>query len=354
MDDAAHPMETLTPTTIADVQAALAEASTSGTRITPVGGGTRRRPVAETAGRLISTAGLTQILQHVPAELTATVQAGVPVTTLARVLGDAGQWWPQADHRTGSTVGGVVASAASSRHRLRYGPVRDSLLEVVLVTGDGRRVKGGGPTVKSVAGYDIPRIAAGSLGALGIIVQVTVKLTPLPPFGEWFHLPAPLDECLRRGREILRTTFRVEAVLVTPRGLWVRLAGPSADVVAPPGMHVAAAPVEPHDVTMVHVGVPPAAVADLTRALAPLDVDFIAEMGTGVCDVALPDTGHVERIAGLATGLGGHATRTTDLGVPVVHAEPATPVLGVIANRLRRVFDPHAVLHSTEHREHAT
>lgn len=344
----------LTPTTIAEVQAAMAEASGQGTPITPVGGGTRRRPEAAEGGRLLSTAGLTEVLQHVPAELTMTVQAGARVDALAGVLDTAGQWWPQADHRAGSTVGGVVASAASSRHRLRYGPVRDSLLEVVLVTGDGRLVKGGGPTVKSVAGYDVPRLAAGSAGTLGVIVQVTLKLTPLPPVGEWFHLPAPLDECLRRGREIVRNTFRVEAVLVTPAGLWIRLAGPSADVVAPAGMRIASPPVEPHDATMVHVGVPPARIAEFARAIAPMDVDFIAELGTGVCDIALPDLTDVERIAGLAIGFGGHVTRTTDRGAPVVHARPAPPAQDAIANRLRRVFDPRSVLHSPELREHAS
>ncbi len=344
---------TLTPTSIPEMQAALAEASAAGTPVTPVGGATRRRADAGEGGLLLSTTGLDGILQHVPAELTVTVQAGTPVESLARTLDDAGQWWPQADHRPGSTVGGVVASAASSRHRLRYGPVRDSLLEVVLVTGDGRLVKGGGPTVKSVAGYDIPRIAAGSAGTLGVIVQVTLKLTPLPPFGEWFHMEAPTDECLRRGQEIVRDVFRVEAVLVTPQGLWVRLAGPSADVVAPPQMTEATAPREPHDTTMVHVGVPPARVADLVRVIAPMDVAFIAEMGTGICDIALPDTDQVARIADLVIGLGGHATETTDLGAPVIHTPRRASEVGVIEERLRRVFDPRSVLRRPETRVHA-
>ncbi len=335
---------TLTPSTVAEVQDAMAAASADGTRIVPTGGGTRRRPVASPGGRLLSTAGLADVLQHVPAELTATVQSGVPVSAFAKLLEDAGQWWPQADHRPGSTVGGVVAAAASSRYRLRYGPVRDSLLEVVLVTGDGRLVKGGGPTVKSVAGYDIPRLAAGSLGTVGVIVQVTVKLTPLPPLSEWFHVEEPLAGRLARADEIARTTFRPEAILLTSRGLHVRLAGPSADVLPPAGMTTSTAPPEPAGDTMVHVGVPPARLVEFVTRVDNLDVDYIAEFGTGICDVAVADAATAAEIAESAVRLDGHAVITTDGGAPAVHAAPRDPRLRAVEERLRTVFDPRGTL----------
>ena len=144
--------------------------------------------------------GLRQVIEHTPAELTVTLEAGLHATELADRLSAAGQWWPQADIRPGSTVGGILAAAASGRGRLRHGPVRDSLLEVVLVTGDGRIVKAGGRTVKGVAGYDIPRLAVGSQGTLGVITQVTLKLWPTPPARGWFAMEGSLDERLAARR----------------------------------------------------------------------------------------------------------------------------------------------------------
>src|SRR6185312_4854151 len=154
---------------------------------------------------------------------------------LAGLLGAEGQCWPQADLRPGSTVGGVLASAASGRARLRFGPVRDSLLEVVLATGDGRLVKGGGRTVKNVSGYDIPRLAVGSHGTLGVIVQVTLKLWPLPPASGWYAAEGGIDERLALGERLLAELHRPAAVLLTPGRLWIRLDGYPDDVSAPEG-----------------------------------------------------------------------------------------------------------------------
>lgn len=346
-------MERITPRSVDEVRALMAQASRDGVHVVPVGGGTHRRSASAPGTRLLSTAGLTDVVQHVPAELTATVQAGVAVDDLSDLLEGAGQWWPQADRLPGATVGGVVAAAASSRHRLRHGPVRDSLLEVVLVTGDGRLVKGGGPTVKSVAGYDIPRLMTGSFGRLGVIVQVTIKLTPLPPFSEWFVLEAPPAERDAAARRIARDVFRVGAILLTPRGLWVRLAGPSADVVAPDGMTVAVAPHEPAAATMVHIGVPPAQLGRLVGALDDRGADYIAEYGTGVCDVAVPPGVSAAPVADLGPALGGHATVTVDRGAPTVHSAPRDPALALIDDRLHHVFDPRGVLRPPAFQESA-
>ena len=78
-----------------------------------------------------------------------------------------------------ATVGGVLAAGLSGHRRLRHGPLRDRVLEVRFVTADGRLVKGGGPTVKNVTGFDLPRLLVGSLGTLGVLVQVTLRCQPL-------------------------------------------------------------------------------------------------------------------------------------------------------------------------------
>ena len=79
----------------------------------------------------------------------------------------------------------TLATGLSGPRRLRYGPLRDRVLEVRFVTADGRLVKGGGPTVKNVTGYDIPRLLVGSLGTIGVLVQVTLRCQPEPATARW-------------------------------------------------------------------------------------------------------------------------------------------------------------------------
>ena len=110
-------------------------------------------------------------------------------TEVLRLAGEHGQGWPQAQVRPGATVGGILAAAVTDRRRLRTGPVRDSLLEVVVATGDGRIIMGGGRTVKTVTGYDLPRLMSGSLVPLGVIELATIKLWPLPMAEQWFAEP---------------------------------------------------------------------------------------------------------------------------------------------------------------------
>ena len=236
--------------------------------VTTTGGGTRSRNGRQTdPGTHLSTAGLRQVIEHTPAELTVTLEAGLYATELADRLSAAGQWWPQADIRPGSTVGRILASGASGRGRLRHGPVRDSLLEVVLVTGDGRIVKAGGRTVKGVAGYDIPRLAVGSLGTLGVITQVTLKLWPAPPARGWFAMEGSLDERLAAATRIRAEQWRPAAILLTPGRLSIDLVGSTADVTAPAETSEAGAPAEPVGRGLVDVGVAPIAVAPVVREL---------------------------------------------------------------------------------------
>ena len=73
-----------------------------------------------------------------------------------------------------------LAVGHSGIRRLGWGPVRDTVLEVRYVSADGRLIKGGGPTVKNVSGYDLPRLFVGSLGTLGIIAEVVLRTRPVP------------------------------------------------------------------------------------------------------------------------------------------------------------------------------
>ena len=106
-----------------------------------------------------------------PADLTVTVGAGITFAELDEALADRGQE---------ATVGGILACGLSGVRRLGLGPVRDAVLQVRFLTADGRRIAGGGPTVKNVTGYDLPRLLTGSFGTLGLIEEVTLRCRPRP------------------------------------------------------------------------------------------------------------------------------------------------------------------------------
>ena len=126
-----------------------------------------------------------------PDDLTVTVGAGVTVTDLERRLEGGGQTAVLLEQPGSATVGGVVAAGVSGYRRLRYGPIRDRVLGATLVTGDGRIVKGRGKVVKNVAGYDLPRLLTGSLGRLGLVTEVTLKLWPVPSSVATVHVDRP-------------------------------------------------------------------------------------------------------------------------------------------------------------------
>ncbi len=335
----------LTPTTAEEVADTLRAATSEHRHVTTTGGGTRSRNGRHAdPGMQLSTAGLREVIEHTPAELTVTLEAGLPATELSERLSAAGQWWPQADIRPGSTVGGILASAASGRGRLRHGPVRDSLLEVVLVTGDGRVVTAGGRTVKGVAGYDIPRLAVGSLGTLGVITQVTLKLWPTPPARGWFAMEGSVDERVAVATRIRSEQWRPAAILLTPGRLSIDLVGSTADVTAPVGTSTAEAPAEPVGRGLVDMGVAPASVAPVVRELERMGSDYIAEFGVGQCRVAIETTADIEALRALAQAHGGHAIVID--GQDDLRADPwGPPPPGVvIMKRIKQAFDPAGIL----------
>jgi glycolate oxidase FAD binding subunit len=130
---------------------------------------------------------LTGIMEYVPADMVATVQAGVRLDVLGRELGKHGQMLALDPYGGLSrSVGGVLATGASGQRRFRYGTGRDLLLGARFVQADGTVTWGGSKVVKSVTGYDIPKLLAGSLGTLGVIVEATLRLHPVQPAaGSW-------------------------------------------------------------------------------------------------------------------------------------------------------------------------
>jgi glycolate oxidase FAD binding subunit len=130
---------------------------------------------------------LTAVLDYVPEDMVATVQAGLTLDGLAAVLGKHAQMLALDPYGGASrSIGGVLATNASGPLRFRYGTGRDLLLGVRFAQADGTLTWGGAKVVKSVTGYDVPKLLAGSLGTLGLIAEATLRLHPAPvDTGSW-------------------------------------------------------------------------------------------------------------------------------------------------------------------------
>jgi glycolate oxidase FAD binding subunit len=150
------------------------------------GGGTKLEwgnPVSQ-PDVVLSTKKLDRILEHNAADLTAVLEAGVPLATAQKVFAASGQMLaldPPLGESDGATIGGIVATGDSGPLRHRYGGPRDLLLGMTVALSDGSVAKSGGKVIKNVAGYDLAKLFSGSFGTLGLIVQVAVRLHPLPP-----------------------------------------------------------------------------------------------------------------------------------------------------------------------------
>jgi glycolate oxidase FAD binding subunit len=135
------------------------------------------------AGDTLSTTGWSGIVSYEPTELVVTVRAGTPLAELEAVLAERGQCFPfEPPHfGPGGTVGGMVAAGLAGPARASAGAVRDYVLGARFINGRGELLTFGGQVMKNVAGYDVSRVLAGSLGTLGVITEVSLKVLPVAP-----------------------------------------------------------------------------------------------------------------------------------------------------------------------------
>jgi len=157
----------------------------TGTPVRPRGGGTKLDwgGLGEPTRVDVETGGMARILEHNVGDLTAVLQAGVPLAEAQAAFGEEDQMLaldPPLGAGDAATVGGMVATADSGPLRHRYGGVRDLIVGISIALSDGTLAKAGGKVIKNVAGYDLGKLFAGSHGTLGLIVSVTVRLHPKP------------------------------------------------------------------------------------------------------------------------------------------------------------------------------
>jgi len=196
--DGGLPRMVIEPGNADEVAAALKIATGAGLKVIPRGGGSKMgwgnllrngesrnseiRSSEWGSGELIlSTRRLSRVLEHAWGDMTATVEAGCTFQQFQQTLAEHGQrlaldpLWPAQ-----STIGGILATNDSGALRVRFGSLRDLIIGITLALPDGTLAKSGGKVVKNVAGYDLPKLATGSLGTLGIITQAIFRLHPMP------------------------------------------------------------------------------------------------------------------------------------------------------------------------------
>jgi glycolate oxidase FAD binding subunit len=181
--DGLRPGLAVSPSRPEDVAEALKLATGSGAVVVPWGGGTQQSLGAalERFDLVLDLRGLDHILEYEPADLTVTVEAGTRLAELQRLLGERGQWLPlDPPLPAEATVGGILATNASGPTRHSRGTARDLVIGVSVALANGDIVKSGGRVVKNVAGYDMAKLQIGALGTLGVILQATFKVSPLP------------------------------------------------------------------------------------------------------------------------------------------------------------------------------
>jgi glycolate oxidase FAD binding subunit len=243
------------------------------------------------------------VIAYEPADMTITVGAGTSFDEVDRVLAEQGQQCALDPRVRAGTVGGILACGLSGLRRLRHGPVRDHVLEVRFRTGDGRLVKGGGPTVKNVTGYDLPRLFVGSLGTIGVLEQATLRCRPRPARSQWFT-----------GVDTTRA-FRPSARLWDGEREAVLLEGADIDVEAQSCDLIALTepPAFPTGAHRGRISVPPGAVRACGTALTSASADgalrWCAELGVGTIHVAADDAAALARARSVAHDHGGWLLR---------------------------------------------
>ena len=336
---------TAAPESIEEAAALLADLP-EGTKARILGGGTHLGHGYRLEPDLIlSTAHLDRIVAWEPDDLTVVVEAGVSVEELEDTLGAKAQTALLYERAGSGTVGGAVATATSGWRRYRYGPLRDRVLEATLVSSDGRVVTAGGRLVKNVTGYDIPRLSTGSLGSLGLIARICLKLFPLPAASATIRVDS--------AEEAITRTFRPLAVLETTQGAAVYLGGTPEEIVGQAAA-LNATPINgldwpdpPTGRVRFSVRVPPSSLRAIVQRLEP-GWQYVAQFGVGEVTIGADRVGTKEldglRAAAEAVGGALVVLDAPDRFRREFDPWGTTPASVPIQRRLVSLFDPRRVI----------
>ena len=332
-------------------------ASAAGKPLRLRGGGTKDWYGQQLAGEVLDTRAYAGIIDYEPTELVITARCGTPLAEIEAALAARNQMlaFEPPHFGPGATVGGVVACALAGPRRASAGAVRDFVLGAVLMDGHGERLAFGGQVMKNVAGYDVSRLLAGSLGTLGLILEVSLKVLPLPLREATLRLDCAEIAALRLLNEWAGKPLPISASCWHDGVLSVRLSGAEAAVSAAL-QSLGGAVLAPDDAaafwqslreqthaffagagSLWRLSLPPHASAMILKGRQ------LIEWGGAQRWLKLDgdaDAAGSARIRQAVAAAGGHATlfRGGDKAVGVFH--PLAPAVATIHQRLRQAFDP--------------
>ena len=305
------------------------------------------------AGEVLDVSGYRGIVAYEPTELYLTAKCGTPLAEVEATLAAHGQMLAcEPPHFAGATVGGCVAAGLSGPRRQQAGAVRDFVLGVKLIDGTGQCLNFGGQVMKNVAGYDVSRLLAGSLGTLGVLGEVTLKVLPQPVAET--TLCFELDEvaAVQRLNAWGGQPLPISASFWHDGQLWLRLSGARAAVEAATRQlgGTAAVDAEKLWISVREQTHPAFAHAILWRLALPttaappgLNGLRAIEWGGGLRWYA----GEQDAVRGAAARAGGHAVlyrAPESLRCQEGSFAPLSPALLALHRRLKKSFDPQGIL----------
>ncbi|SIQ96864.1 glycolate oxidase FAD binding subunit [Janthinobacterium sp. TND4EL3] len=321
------------------------------------GGGTKDWYGQQLDGEVLDTRAYAGIIDYEPTELVITARCGTPLAEIEAALAARKQMlaFEPPHFGPGATVGGVVASALSGPRRASAGALRDFVLGAVLMDGHGERLAFGGQVMKNVAGYDVSRLLAGSMGTLGLILEVSLKVLPLPLreatlrlacaeiaalrlLNEWAGQPLPISaSCWHDGVLSVRLSGAEAAVSAALQSLGGELLAPDDAAAFWLSLREQTHAFFAGAGSLWRLSLPPHASAVILKGRQ------LVEWGGAQRWLKLDgdaDAAGGQRIRQAVAALGGHATlfRGGDKAVGVFH--PLAPAVEKIHQRLRQAFDP--------------
>jgi glycolate oxidase FAD binding subunit len=312
-------------------------------------------------GEPLPLSGHAGILNYQPKELVITARGGTPVREIASVLAEQGQLLPfepphLEDETTGigATLGGTIATGLSGPARPYAGAARDLVLGTRVLTGRGEVLRFGGEVMKNVAGYDIARLMTGAHGTLGILLDVSLKVLPIPAATRTLVQDCTLAEAIERMTRWAARPLPLSATCCDGERLWVRLSGNQSGVAAAAERiggtlldESAAARFWWEVREQRHpffAGEGPLWRLSLPPATPPRSLPGRVLIEWGGAQRWLRTDAPAEVIRPAVAALGGHATlfRGGDRGSEVFH--PLSPSLLALHRELKRAFDPRGIL----------
>jgi glycolate oxidase FAD binding subunit len=346
-----------------DMTASIAErvrgAAAAGTALRIRGGGSKDFYGQALAGDILDMRPFGGVISYEPSELVVTARTGTPLAELEALLAGEGQCLAFEPPHFGdhATVGGMVACGLNGPARGTAGAVRDYMLGVKLLNGKAEHLTFGGQVMKNVAGYDVSRLMAGSLGTLGVLLEVSIKVLPVPlaestlvfeldqadalrQLNRWGGLPLPVNaSCWQDGHLALRLRGAKAAVAAALNTLGGEVMGVDEALALWAGLREQTLPffALQGDESLWRVSLPDSA-APIALALGATLIEWGGAqrwLKRPAADAAV--------IRQTAASAGGHATlfRSADKSVPVF--SPLKAPLDRIHRELKRQFDPSGV-----------